>query len=524
MVKRIVLWKIKNDQNKQTNLNIMREQLVSLKNMITEIVSLEVGLDYGTAAYDIVLIVAFNELHHVKQFHTHPEFQKIVQMSQAIADDMIACDFMIESDANSSMSMNNGANANGGFSTPNPGFNNNANGFKRDTLATSASPNDAAFSLPYNSNKADNKSPMGFNQNNGGAYNGFGGLSSNNKNGVNFTTSENVNQLKFQATSSIGVSTPMGASSNMGMSPPIGGSSPMGGPMVSNPPVSGPNMGGNTPALGNNDSWRCTKCGKTNSSFINMCSCGKRKPDTMAGMPGMNPANIDKRMLQPPQNGMMSNTGLVPKLPTSPINNTFANKMGNNNSANNWICPSCGKSNNDFMKVCVCGHRKVEKGSSPALPAYGNSNNGVNNSPMMPLPKNAGANNIKSPNNNEFFNSFGGNQGMNNGANNRPLGGPGNIGGPGGPGNIGGPGGPGGMNRPMGGGPGGPGGPMLNNQMKNPNPPFSNRPPSPGGPPKNMTPTPPDSWKCPRCGKVLGNFVGQCICGQRKPSRTNMQF
>ena len=345
-------------------------------------------------------------------------------------------------------------------------------------------------------------------------------------------------------------------------------------------------------AIGNNESWRCTKCGKTNSAFINMCSCGKRKP--INDMPNMNPANnLNKNMLQPQQNGMLTNTNMMPKMPASPINGAFAKQMAGNNSANNWICPSCGKSNNDFMKVCICGHRKVEKGSSNVLPAY--SQNNPMNKPMMPLPKNPGENNVKSPNNNEFFNSFGNNNNPNPGRpmgspnpgspmggppGARPMGGPpggppgGPMGGPtpgsrpmGGPppqgrpinnpgnpsngrpmnsppsGPMGGPppqgrpmGGPPGA-RPMGGPPGGPmGGPTPGSRpmggppggpMGGPPPqgrPMGGPPNGPMGGPPGGGPTPPDSWKCPRCGKVLGNFVGQCICGQRKPSRTNMQF
>ena len=128
-------------------------------------------------------------------------------------------------------------------------------------------------------------------------------------------------------------------------------------------------------------------------------------------------------------------------------------------------------------------------------PFANNGGPGSQNKPMMP--KSSGMNNIKSPNNNDFFNNFNG--GANSPRNNR-------------------------MNN-MGG----------NNRMNNSPPGFNNMSPNNrqlgmnnmGGSNKNISGNdglPSDSWKCPRCGKVLGNFVGQCICGQRKPSRTNMHF
>ena len=581
MVKRIVLWKIKDDQNKQANLNQLREGLLSLNNKVNDMLSLEVGLNYSASDYDIVFIVAFNDPFMLKQFQCHPDCVKVFQLGQSVSVNMVSCDYMADVINNTTSSMSNNMpnnNTNKAFSNTNSLFNNNNtnnnNGLssaKRDTLATSASTNDSAFSLPYGGNKNSNNVPMGFSQNqapNQGAYNGFGNMSPSKNGGVNFTVSENVNQIKF-----------------------------------SNSQESAFNNSQSSEA------WKCTKCGKTNSAFINMCSCGKRKPtDNMPAVSGINPNNVDKRMLQSPQDSMKLITGIVPKMPSnnpmginSPMNNgpMFNSPMGNNpmgnspmnnspignspmgnlpmnnspmnngamsnNNGGTWTCPSCGKSNSDIMKICVCGHRKVENNSSAGIPAYNNNSNhnannnnqniNINKSMMMSLPKNPGANNVKSPNNNDFFNSFGNTNNKNNNGNNssnrgpmgnnpmgnNPMGGSPMGGSPMGGSPMG--NSPNGMNnnmikRPnMMGGNGRPtpppngmnippnnmGNPMNNGRMGNP--PFGggNRPTPPNN--KNMPGNlPPDSWKCPRCGKVLGNFVGQCICGQRKPSRTNMHF
>jgi len=549
MVKRIILWKIKDDQNKQANLNLLREGLLSLSTKIGDIVSVEVGLNFSSADYDIIFIVAFADPFQLKQFQSHPEYLKIFQHAQTISTNMIFCDYMAETSTTVATGAPNvppmapGPKALIGTNTGRlPNINNinnlgNTNSLPNNLQQNNMGGNGMFGSLPKNNDSLNNTKPFSpitnknalpfaggqnndfanpnNNSNNNNQYNGFDSMNDN-KNGVNFTVSENVNQIRFAN----------GNKDNMN---------------------------------GTDSTWKCSKCGKTNSSFINMCSCGRKKPvDNMPrGMQGGNMPNnspmqggnnmglnngmqLNNNNQGNTQNSMLLNSSLLPKVPSMPKSN-----MPNSNGS--WVCPSCGKSNNEFMKVCVCGHRKVDRNAPNGGP--GNFNTGPTpmgfNGPNMNMPKNPsmGMNNIKSPNNNEFFNSFGGNNGQNNFNNinkpNNPMGGPGGMnkpnvpmGGPGGMnkpngpmnGPMGGPGGPGGMNKPnvpMG-GPGGPGGmnPNMSRMQMGATgslvPP--NRPNGPGGPggPGNL---PPDSWKCPRCGKVLGNFVGQCVCGQRKPTR-----
>ena len=508
MVKRIILWKIKDDQNKQANLNLLREELLGLANKIGDIVSVEVGLNYSSADFDIIFIVAFEDPFQLKQFQSHPEFLKIHQQAQSISVNMIYCDYMAEGTGISQSTPTPqtpsrpagliGSSGNTGR-MPNINNLNNPNNMQSNNMQSIGS-NGMFGSMPKSEPNLDgtkpfvpinNKNTPPFAGNNFSSptpySNGMNNMSQS-KNGVNFTTSENVNQIRFA-----------GAKSN-----------------------SNNNSNGN-----GGDTWKCSKCGKTNSSFINMCSCGRKKP-------------VDN------PNSMLLNSSLLPKVPSMPKPN-----VPSSNGA--WMCPSCGKSNNEFMKVCVCGHRKDERhmqANSPnGMGGFNNQPNNIGfNGPNMNMPKNPamGMNNIKSPNNNEFFNSFGGNR-MNQPMNNKPNnmnsnpGGMGNTpnnmgGGPGGMNNNrnmqGGPGGPGGMNnnRNMPGGPSGMTGMNNNRNMQgtmNPNMSRMQFNAGPGGPNNMMPPNkvggpnnlPPDSWKCPRCGKVLGNFVGQCICGQRKPTR-----
>ena len=96
MVKRIVLWKIKDDQNKQANLNLLREGLLSLNNKVDDMVSLEVGLNYSASDFDIVFIVAFNDPFMLKQFQCHPECVKVFQLAESVSINMVSCDYMAD--------------------------------------------------------------------------------------------------------------------------------------------------------------------------------------------------------------------------------------------------------------------------------------------------------------------------------------------------------------------------------------------------------------------------------------------
>ena len=57
MVKRIVLWKIKDDENKQANLNQLREGLLSLNNKVNDMISLEVGLNYSASELENLISI-----------------------------------------------------------------------------------------------------------------------------------------------------------------------------------------------------------------------------------------------------------------------------------------------------------------------------------------------------------------------------------------------------------------------------------------------------------------------------------
>ena len=353
MVKRIILWKIKDDQNKQANLNLLREGLLALATKVGDIVSVEVGLNFSSADYDIIFIVAFADPFQLKQFQTNPEYLKIFQQAQGISTNMIFCDYMAETSttvSNGNMSHapkgligNTGAlpkgllgsntNALPNLNNPSNQQMNNLGG--NGMFGSTPKPNSLDGTKPFSPinnnalpfagreyNNQQNPQPQGnnfngFNNNQGGGFNnnpnnGFGSNSDNKNGGVNFTVSENVN-MRFANDKQEQMNT-------------------------------------------NESSWKCSKCGKTNSSFISMCSCGRKKPVDNMPMGGRMPMGNNMPMgggMQPPNNpqggnpnSMLLNSSLLPKIPSMPKSN-----IPNSNGA--WLCPSCGKSNNEFMKVVL---------------------------------------------------------------------------------------------------------------------------------------------------------------------------
>ena len=54
----------------------------ALATKVGDIVSVEVGLNFSSADYDIIFIVAFADPFQLKQFQTNPEYLKIFQQAQ----------------------------------------------------------------------------------------------------------------------------------------------------------------------------------------------------------------------------------------------------------------------------------------------------------------------------------------------------------------------------------------------------------------------------------------------------------
>ncbi|MEM5947683.1 Dabb family protein [Spirochaetia bacterium 38H-sp] len=81
MIKHIVMWKLNNDNDKETALAEARQKLLSLRNSLPAelLSSIEVGInsDKGTGSHDIVLITEHNNWEALQGYQNHPEHLKI---------------------------------------------------------------------------------------------------------------------------------------------------------------------------------------------------------------------------------------------------------------------------------------------------------------------------------------------------------------------------------------------------------------------------------------------------------------
>jgi hypothetical protein len=97
MIKHIVLWTFRENaegRSRKENIAEARKRLLSLKDKIKEIVSLEVGANINPSegAYDLVLYSEFNGAKDLDTYQKHPEHQKVadfiskVRTARAVAD------------------------------------------------------------------------------------------------------------------------------------------------------------------------------------------------------------------------------------------------------------------------------------------------------------------------------------------------------------------------------------------------------------------------------------------------------
>lgn len=84
MVKHIVTWKFHDTaegKTKEENIEIVKNDLLSLKGIISEIKHIELGKDVSCtdASYDLVLVTDFENNEDLKSYRVHPEHQKIAK-------------------------------------------------------------------------------------------------------------------------------------------------------------------------------------------------------------------------------------------------------------------------------------------------------------------------------------------------------------------------------------------------------------------------------------------------------------
>ncbi len=98
MVKHIVMWKLKDfaeGANKIENADKMKLLLESLKEKISEIVSIEVGINFNPfdSAYDVVLYSEFKSEADLEAYQKYPEHLKVSDFVMKIRKQRVMVDY-----------------------------------------------------------------------------------------------------------------------------------------------------------------------------------------------------------------------------------------------------------------------------------------------------------------------------------------------------------------------------------------------------------------------------------------------
>ena len=72
MIKHIVFWNIRNDENKESNMKEMRKKLTSLVGVVPGLISAEVGFNYNPKGYDVALYSVFESKEALDGYQVHP--------------------------------------------------------------------------------------------------------------------------------------------------------------------------------------------------------------------------------------------------------------------------------------------------------------------------------------------------------------------------------------------------------------------------------------------------------------------
>ena len=98
MINHVVLFKLKkydSESQKQNVIGSIEDALLGLKDIITEVKYIEVGVNYelDTKSYDICLISHFENLEHLDSYRIHPEHLKVVELIGQHAVERAVVDF-----------------------------------------------------------------------------------------------------------------------------------------------------------------------------------------------------------------------------------------------------------------------------------------------------------------------------------------------------------------------------------------------------------------------------------------------
>ena len=105
MVKHIVMWKLKDDLDKQQNIDRMIEMLKALVGQVKGLVSIEMGYNFNTSSeYDVVLYATLKSPAALKHYQNHPAHVKCKDFIGSITEARAVADYFYEDESVSAKS------------------------------------------------------------------------------------------------------------------------------------------------------------------------------------------------------------------------------------------------------------------------------------------------------------------------------------------------------------------------------------------------------------------------------------
>ena len=97
MIRHIVMWKFKDSaegKTKQENMELVRDSLYALPDIIPEIKRMEIGFDvsHTEMSADFVLLTEFDSLEALHTYAVHPEHQLVAKYVRSVTDSRAVID------------------------------------------------------------------------------------------------------------------------------------------------------------------------------------------------------------------------------------------------------------------------------------------------------------------------------------------------------------------------------------------------------------------------------------------------
>ncbi len=93
MVTHIVFWNVRDDENKQANMEHMKEILQALVGKVDGLLSAQVGFNFNPKGYDLALYSTFESQEALEGYQVHPEHLKVKEFVHSVITDRCVVDF-----------------------------------------------------------------------------------------------------------------------------------------------------------------------------------------------------------------------------------------------------------------------------------------------------------------------------------------------------------------------------------------------------------------------------------------------